>query len=82
MDMYDTGQTAALTTLGIKKASMRQVLTRQRRDPFSEIHRRLSQTFKVKMPKFDTSAQLQRLMGNPFKQPGALLSGKLQPLRV
>lgn len=76
------GRLAALNKLGLKEASLRQIAMRQRPDPFTEISRRLSRTFQVKMPKFDTSAQLQRLMGNPFKQPAALLSGKLQPLRV
>ena len=79
---YALGQHAALDALGIKEASMRTVLVRQRKDPFSEIYRRLTQAFKVKMPKFDVTAQLNRLLQNPFKQPTAQLSGKFRSLRT
>jgi hypothetical protein len=34
------------------------------------------------MPKFDLSAHLKRMLNNPFKQPTAMLGGKLQPLKV
>ena len=82
MDLYERGSCAALDELGIKEASLRTVLVRQRKDPLFEIHRRIARLFKIKTPKFDISAQLKRLLNNPFKQPTVMLSGKLQPLKV
>lgn len=81
MDYYVVGRDTALHELGIKVATSN-VLVRQRKDPFSEIHRRIAQTFKIKTPKFDLAAHLKRMMNNPFKQPTAMLSGKLRPLRI
>jgi hypothetical protein len=80
--LYLAGCDTAFEELGVKEASLRTVLVRQRKDPLSEIHRRIAQLFKVKTPKFDVTAQLARLLNNPFKQPTAMLSGKLQPLKV
>lgn len=82
MDPYVWGHHAALNELGLEKTALTQVGVSHRKDPFSEIHRRTTQAFKVKMPKFDVSAQLNRLMQNPFKQPTLQLAGKLKPLRV
>lgn len=82
MDFYVVGRDAAFEELGIKEASLRTVLVRQRKDPLQEIHRRLAQVFKIRMPKFDLSAHLKRMLNNPFKQPTAMLGGKLQPLKV
>lgn len=79
---YDQGRCCAFDELGIKEAGLRTVLVRQRKDPFQEIYRRLRLAFKVKTPKFDLTAHLKRLMNNPFKQPTAMLSGKLRPLRM
>lgn len=82
MDFYAVGQDAALEELGIKEAGLRTILVRQRKDPFTEIYRRITKAFKIKMPKFDISAQLKRLLNNPFKQPSAMLAGKIRPLRM
>ena len=82
MNAYDYGCSVALNELGIKEAGLSKVLVRQRKDPFQEIYRRLRLAFKVKTPKFDLTAHLKRLMNNPFKQPTAMLSGKLRPLRM
>jgi hypothetical protein len=82
MDFYVVGRDTAFNELGIKEASLRTVLVRQRKDPLQEIYRRLARVFKVKTPKFDLSAHLKRLMNNPFKQPTLMLSGKLKALRM
>jgi hypothetical protein len=82
MDLYVVGSDAAFDELGIKEASLRTVLVRQRKDPLQEIYRRLAQVFKVKTPKFDLAAHLKRLLNNPFKQPSLMMAGKLKPLRI
>ena len=82
MTPYEWGRQAALHELGIKEASLTTVLVRQRKDPFTEIHRRIAKAFRIKTPKFDMSAQLKRLLNNPFKQPTLMLSGKMRPLRI
>jgi hypothetical protein len=82
MDWYVAGRETALRELGIKEASLTTVSVRQRKDPFSEIHRRLNQAFRIKTPKFDMNAQLKRMMNNPFKQPTLMQSGKIRPLRI
>lgn len=80
---YDMGRQAALSDLGlVKTATPQPIPVRQRKDPFQEIHRRLKQTFKVKVPKFDVSAHLKRLFNNPFKQPRLQMSGKSPPVRM
>jgi hypothetical protein len=81
-DAYTAGRGAALATLGVVKTSATMIGMRARKDPFSEISRRLQQAFVVKTPKFDVSAHLSRMMKNPFKQPSDLLAGKLQPLKA
>jgi len=82
MDLYATGRQAALNALGLQKTALTQVGISQRKDPFNEIHKRTTEAFKIRMPKFDVTAQLNRLMQNPFKQPTAQLSGKMKPLKV
>jgi hypothetical protein len=82
MTPYGWGRAAALNELGIKEASLTTISVRQRTDPFSEIHRRLNQAFRIKTPKFDMNAQLKRMMNNPFKLPTAMLAGKMRPLRI
>lgn len=82
MNFYVVGHGTALCELGLEKVALTTVLVRQRKDPFTEIHRRLNQAFRIKTPKFDMNAQLKRMMTNPFKQPTLMLSGKLRPLRI
>lgn len=82
MNFYVVGQDRALAELGIKEAGLRTILVRQRKDPFQEIYRRITKAFKLKMPKFDMTAQLNRLLRNPFKQPTMMLAGKMRPLRM
>jgi hypothetical protein len=82
MTFYAAGQHAALAELGLKEASPTMIGMRQRSDPFGEFHRRVDKAFQIKTPKFDVSAQLARLMNNPFKQPTAALAGQLKPLRA
>lgn len=82
MTSYEWGRTAALNELGIKEASLTTILVRQRKDPYTEIYRRLNRAFRIKMPKFDMNAQLKRMLQNPFKQPTAMLAGKMRPLRI
>lgn len=82
MDLYVAGRHAALDELGLEKTALTQVGVSYRKDPFTEIHHRITQAFKVRMPKFDVSAQLNRLMQNPFKQPTMQLAGKFRPLRI
>jgi hypothetical protein len=80
---YDMGRQAALSDTGlVKTASPNPIEVRQRKDPFQEIHRRLNQTFKLKMPKFDVSAHLKRLFNSPFKQPRLQMSGKTPAVRM
>jgi len=80
--MYVAGCDTALDALGIKEAKQRTVLMRQRSDPFQDFHKKIDRAFKIKTPKFDVSAQLKRLMNNPFKQPTLVLAGQLKPLRT
>ena len=81
---YDMGRQAAMSDVGLVKlaSSPNPIEVRQRKDPFQEIHRRLNQTFKLKMPKFDVSAHLKRLFNSPFKQPQLQMSGKSPPVRM
>lgn len=65
-----------------KVADARPLMVRQRVDPFTEIHRKTNQVFKLKMPKFDMGALLARQINNPLKQPRLHLSGKTPPLRM
>lgn len=82
MTFYDAGQRHALETLGVKLAAARALLARQRKDPFTEIHRKITQAFKIKMPKFDLGALLKRQTNNPLKQPRLHLSGKTPALKM
>lgn len=82
MSFYAAGQRHALETLGLKLAAARALLVRQRKDPFTEIHRKVNQAFKVKMPKFDMGALLKRQVSNPLKQPRLHLSGKTPALKM
>jgi hypothetical protein len=80
---YDIGRHAALSDLGlVKTAAPKPITVRQRKDPFQEIHRRLKQTFKLKVPKLDVSAHLKRLFNSPFRQPQLQMSGKSPPVRM
>ena len=79
---YDRGRQAALDELGLQKTALTQVGISQGKDPFNEIHKRTTEAFKIRMPEFNVSKQLNRLMKNPFKQPTAQLGGKMNPLRV
>ena len=79
---YEAGCRHALETLGLKLAAAQPLLVRQRADPFTEIHRKVNQTFKVKMPKFDMGALLKRQVNNPLKQPRLHLSGKTPALKM
>lgn len=80
--LYKKGQQHALRVLGLKQANVTPILVRQRVDPLTQIHRKLSRVFKLKMPKFDISALLKRQLANPFKQPRRHLSGKIPPLKL
>lgn len=51
-------------------------MMRQRKDPFQELHHKLKAALQIKMPKFDMAAQMQRLLGNPLKQPQLHIGGK------
>lgn len=74
---YDIGRSSALSELGlVKTATPAPVAVRQRKDPFTELHRKIQKAFKLKMPKFDLTAHMKRLMNNPLKQPRLHLSGK------
>jgi hypothetical protein len=52
------------------------------RDPYSDVQRKLTDAFSVKMPKFDISESLSRMLGNPFKQPQDQIAGKITPVRM
>jgi hypothetical protein len=82
MTPYEWGRHVATCELGLEKTALTQVGVSHRKDPFSEIHRRLSQAFRIKTPKFDMNAQLKRMMNNPFKQPTLMQAGKMRPLRI
>lgn len=82
MTFYEAGQRYALDTLGIKLADAEPLLVRQRKDPFTEIHRKINKAFNIKMPKFDMGALLKRQVNNPLRQPRLHLSGKTPPLKM
>ena len=75
------GVTNALTSLGIKLATEVHINTTPK-DPLADVQRKLTQAFKIQPPKFDVSAQLSRMLGNPFKQPQMHLSGGGPALRL
>lgn len=80
---YEAGRQQALAELGlVKEAKVAPLLLRQRKSPFAEIQRRITRAFKIKMPKFDMTALLARLLRNPFRQPQLHLSGKTPPLKA
>ena len=75
MTPYEQGSSVAFEKLGIA------LHVRQRKDPYTEIHRRLQRVFKLKMPKFDFAKLIARLLKSPFRQIGMQLAGKGRPLR-
>lgn len=79
---YDIGQAAALNELGLTKLGVAKIPVKQRKDPYAEIHRRIRKAFRLKMPKFDMSKLMKRLLTNPLRQPQKQLSGKTPPLKV
>lgn len=82
MTFYEAGQQHALETLGIKVADANPLLVRQRKDPFTEIHRKVNRALNIKMPKFDMGALLKRQINNPLRQPRLHLSGKTPALKM
>jgi hypothetical protein len=74
--VYQLGQIDALAHLGIKYGTSLHI-NKAPKDPLSDVQRKLTQAFKVQPPKFDVSAQLSRMLGNPFKQPQAQLAGNV-----
>lgn len=82
MTFYEAGQRYALESLGMKTADANPLLVRQRKDPFTEIHRKTKAALKLKMPKFDMGALLARQVNNPLKQPRLHLSGKTPALKM
>jgi len=80
--LYSYGQHHALHTLGLTKEAKGGLLMRARKSPYEELSRRFATLTKLKVPKFDISALLKRLLNNPLKQPRLHLSGKGPALKV
>ena len=80
---YDAGRDQALTDLGfLKEAKVLPIAVRARKNPFMEIHRRITRLFKLKLPKFDMNRLLKRMFRNPFNVPRKQMSGKTAPLKM
>lgn len=79
--LYTAGRHAALDHLSVKTA-MRSIPIKGGADPLTDVSRRLSQVFQTKMPKLDVDAQIQRMLGNPFKQPQNAMAGNISALKV
>lgn len=79
---FNAGQQRAFQDLGLIKTAVTPLLMRPRKDPYQEIHRRINQAFKLRMPKFDMSALLARMLKSPFTQPRKYMSGKWPALKI
>jgi len=80
---YEAGQHEALQQLNlVKTAKVAPLLVRRRKDPYQEIYRRINRAFKLKMPKFDMSKLLARMLRSPYIQPRKHLSGKGPVLKM
>jgi hypothetical protein len=49
-----------------KTSEQRGITINHRKGPFGEIHKRMAEATRIKTPKLDVSAQIQRLFKNPF----------------
>lgn len=86
MKFYDAGRDQALLDLGllyeVKEAKVMPIMVRARKNPFVEIHRRINRAFRLRLPKFDLTRLLKRMLRNPFSIPRRQMSGSGRPIRM